>query len=366
VCEFFRGTDVLADHLDDPARLLNEFRKFVARLGTQPVTTTVSSLVQDMLTCYATRVEESEHPPFAWGRDVSMIVEEFVLTRDCFIYLPGHAPYVEATFAVVGSSDRRTLDVEIFFGLALPRLCFVDLCNVVSEGNRLRIEPSISRVRQWQGVLPMEATYFIGPAEDWLQWNKERERFEGNVPTHLAANAGSERQDAYTIPMELTATITKHFPAGIRFERVIRIALPLTVRRRPSRCLSSLEFAGPGYPERVLAMVDGQLPLRAHILDDSEEGSDPSAWSLSQPSDRTTRKISGLRHPTGRLGSRSFIYLPKLAGSSGSYGRSSSLPPTGNKTEWREYDCKQTGGGFQYKGDGCDGVEGTVRYRQCS
>lgn len=56
------------------------------------------------------------------------------------------------------------------------------------------------------------------------------------MPQRRAAYSGAGRLDAYTIPLELQAIVTRHFPADIRFEQVIRVALPLTVRRQPDRC----------------------------------------------------------------------------------------------------------------------------------
>jgi hypothetical protein len=49
---------------------------------------------------------------------------------------------------------------------------------------------------------------------------------------------GAEQHDVYTMPLELTTTMVKHFPDAIRYEIVIRCALPLSVKRRPDDCRS--------------------------------------------------------------------------------------------------------------------------------
>jgi hypothetical protein len=49
---------------------------------------------------------------------------------------------------------------------------------------------------------------------------------------------GAQRHDVYTMPLELTTTLVKHFPDAIRYEIVIRCALPLSVKRRPDDCRS--------------------------------------------------------------------------------------------------------------------------------
>ena len=295
----------------DVSRLLAEFGKFVAGLGTQTVTVTISSLVRDMLASYGELVAEGGgHPPFAWGTHdgVVAVVEELILTRDCFMYHAGCAPVVQAAFARLGRPSVHNLDIEIRYTLALPRLHFTDLVNVVSEGDVLRIQPSLASARPWSAMLPIEATYFLGPAEDWLGWNAARECFEGTVPCHIAARAGSERQDSFTIPLELTASVTKCFPGDVRFERVVRVALPVTVKRRPSRCLFDEWVVGPGgAPERMAVAVDGSLSLPSGLdsLDHSRaDGRRKLASPSLQPLIRLRSDASRARSDdSGRMGS---------------------------------------------------------------
>ena len=92
-----------------------------------------------------------------------------------------------------------------------------------------------------QDVPPSSLTttidFFLGPIEEeWLSWSDSLQTFCGTVPQRRAAYCGAGRLDAYTIPLELKAVITRVFAADIRFEQVIRVALPLTVRRQPDRC----------------------------------------------------------------------------------------------------------------------------------
>lgn len=79
--------------------------------------------------------------------------------------------------------------------------------------------------------------FFLGPIEEeWLSWSDSLQTFCGTVPQRRAAYCGAGRLDAYTIPLELKVVLTRLFAADVRFEQVIRVALPLTVRRQPDRC----------------------------------------------------------------------------------------------------------------------------------
>ncbi|KAI7483066.1 hypothetical protein KC351_g5377 [Hortaea werneckii] len=126
------------------------------------------------------------------------------------------------------------LAVEICFTAVLPSVQFQDLRNVIGEGERFLLKPILD-------VPPSSLTtnidFFLGPIEEeWLSWSDSLQTFCGTVPQRRAAYCGAGRLDAYTIPLELKVVITRFFAAEIRFEQVIRVALPLTVRRQPDRC----------------------------------------------------------------------------------------------------------------------------------
>ncbi|EMC94151.1 hypothetical protein BAUCODRAFT_222411 [Baudoinia panamericana UAMH 10762] len=221
---------------------LERFHEFIADLGTQPVTVTISSLVNDMLRLYHDCAANGTR--FSYHADVASFVESFVLSRDCFFYPERRAPVVEATFQQCHFSDggREVLDVQIFYSWAQPLLGFRALANVVAEGEEFVLAPVAPNARVYGAVSPCSAEYFVGPAEDWLRWDADRECLHGTVPPHLAANQGAERLDCYTMGLEIMAIITKHFAGDIRLERVIRCGVPLTVRRRPDRCTDDEEM----------------------------------------------------------------------------------------------------------------------------
>jgi hypothetical protein len=75
------------------------------------------------------------------------------------------------------------------------------------------------------------------------------------------------------MPLELTTTLVKHFPDAIRYEIIIRCALPLTVKRRPDHCQS------PAVPDtdragRHLTQPVKEIPIKCP-RDDSAPGTLP-------------------------------------------------------------------------------------------
>lgn len=142
---------------------------------------------------------------------------------------------VEATFRAVQYRRSHELDIELHFAWQPPYLQFRDLHNVVSEGEELLLKP-VAPYGSDSVVAPVTATYFIGPTDGWMDWDSERACFRGNVPPRLASHVGAERFEVYTIPLELTARIVKRFTGNMLLERIIRVEVPLTVKRRPSRC----------------------------------------------------------------------------------------------------------------------------------
>lgn len=103
--------------------------------------------------------------------------------------------------------------------------------------------------------LPTTAECFLSPVEDeWLRYDDDAQCFQGNLPIRRALMSGAGRLDSYTIPLTLNTVVTRYFPNGIRLEHIIRVAIPLTVRRRPDQCTS------PSYG--VLAASPHGLPMR--------------------------------------------------------------------------------------------------------
>lgn len=58
----------------------------------------------------------------------------------------------------------------------------------------------------------------------------------GKAPEILAGLCGAQKNETYTIALEFTGKLTKHFPGEIRYERTVRCAVPLTIKRAPDRC----------------------------------------------------------------------------------------------------------------------------------
>ena len=215
------------------AELLRRFGEYVDNLGTQPVTVTISSLVEDMMDSYANVTSGLQG--FSWKHNLSSLVEEFVYTRDCWFYAPMRAPVVEATFSVKQYGVEQ-LDIDLAFAPNLPTVDFHDLRNVIAEGDEFHLKPTLP-TRAHRGILSVAAEYFIGPGTDgWIRWDDRNECFRGVIPPTLASHIGAERFESYTIPLELTARITTLFPPDMRFERIFRCALPLTIKRRPDSC----------------------------------------------------------------------------------------------------------------------------------
>ena len=201
------------------------------------MTVTISSLVEAMLDSYANVTQGLQG--FSWREDPRTTVEEFIFTRNCFFYSRNRAPLLEATFTVLHYRADE-LDIDLHFTWNPPFVGFQDLCNVVTEGNEFHLRPTIDPRRPTRN-LPVTAEYYVGPGDGWLNWDEEKECFRGTVPPKIASQIGAERFEVYTVPLELTARITKHFPGTIRFERIFRCVLPLTVKRRPDNCANEPE-----------------------------------------------------------------------------------------------------------------------------
>ena len=151
-------------------KLLQLFGEYVDSLGTQAVTVTISSLVEDMLDLYANITQGLQS--FTWKQNLATVVEDFVYTRECFVFADNRAPMLEVTFRVI-KYHAEELDIDLHFTRNLPLVQFQNLCNVVTEGNEFFLKPSFdARLRSF---LPVTAEYFVGPGEGWLQWDSEQE-----------------------------------------------------------------------------------------------------------------------------------------------------------------------------------------------
>jgi hypothetical protein len=203
----------------------------VAGLGIQPVTVTVSSLVEDMLDSY--HQVTAGLNAFSWSFDLAGLVEEFVLCQDVWHHSPNRQPTLEVTFSILNYGIEE-LDVEIAFTPSLPTVQFKNLRNTITEGEVFVVQPNIP-IRASRARCAIETEYFLGPGHGWLSWDDNTASFRGAVPAKMASLIGAERFDAYTLPLELTTRLTRRF-GNMRFERIFRCVLPLTVKRRAARC----------------------------------------------------------------------------------------------------------------------------------
>ena len=238
--------------------MLREFGDHIELFHTQPVTIPISSVVEDMLDSHA-NISRGLDGGFSWKTNLERLMYEFIYTRECFFFSANRAPALEATFRVIGYHEP-VLDVAIEYAWSPPVLEFADFANVVTENCEFRLQP-VYPSRPRDSILCTTAEYFVGPGEGWLHWDEADESFRGIVPCDMAGQIGAERFEAYTVPLELTARITKHFPGCMRFERIMRCTLPVTVKRSPNRCktdgprIISPPMPGPITTGRIAALM---------------------------------------------------------------------------------------------------------------
>ncbi|KAF2483257.1 hypothetical protein BDY17DRAFT_324009 [Neohortaea acidophila] len=252
-------------HVDSEATLLRRFADYVRTLGTQPVTVTISSLVNDMLARYVDLGDGRES--FAW-RDHVAVLRKFVLAQECFFFDAGRSPAVQVTFELARQKPDG-LDIHLHFAWNPPVIGFHNLCNVISEGDRISFRPTIENVRQ-DGPSRTTTEFFIGPTETWLKWDEASEKFEGIIPGRVAAQVGAERLDRYTIQLDFTARLTNWYPGNFVWERLIRCALPVTVKRKPATCTPCrYNIASPPVPRtndsRLLRGTERHRPLARRL-----------------------------------------------------------------------------------------------------
>lgn len=240
----------------DAFEIMQRFRSFVEELGTQMVSITASSIVRDMMASFyrmksginSTRNGANTNidmEPFAWEKPgLLRTLHEFVLTRECWKYAANQEPALEVSFGVTGGRRRSNICEEIVlhfhYSWNPPTVGFVDLQNVVTESTNFVLKPTVSSSRPFSSMPQLEIEYYIGPThgspKNWLQWDNSNACFQGIMPNGIAPRIGAQRLDSYTLPLELTTKITKQFPGEMKYETIMRCAMPLTVKRQADDC----------------------------------------------------------------------------------------------------------------------------------
>ncbi|KXS99374.1 hypothetical protein AC578_8991 [Pseudocercospora eumusae] len=221
-----------------PDELMRSLHDFLAGLGTQPMTITVSSIVEDMKDRIERQQQIGTHQ-LRWtsGADFETALEEFCLAQHCWNYSPGRYPTVEVKFSTLARTRRdHRIMLHLHYSWNPPVINFNDLQNVVAETQCFTLKPTLSAHRPFSSMSSVEIEYFAGPSGDWLHWIDEDKCFRGRVPSVMASQIGAQRQDVFTMPLELSAKVTKHYLGGVRHETFMRCAMPLTVKRRPDAC----------------------------------------------------------------------------------------------------------------------------------
>lgn len=213
---------------------------------------------------------------FTWPteRSFGSILKSFFLTRDCYFFPRGRLPVVEVTFQIIALYDL--LELAVHFTWAPPLLGFAQLSNVVTEGDMFTIKPKLDR-----GMRASRVRVHYSTDIPSIQWNDVTRQLEGIWPSHLAQRAGAQRFDGYTMHVQVLATTEKAFPGGMIVKRAMRVAVPVSVRRRPDRCLGfrylaqSPPISRPSGSEMVNAGDHCVIPPSQ----DSFNGSAPAADS---------------------------------------------------------------------------------------
>lgn len=221
---------------------LKRFKEFLTGLGTQPVTVPVEEIVDGMLESYAGACSEAgELCGFRWASEPEKVretLERFVRTRECFFQLEGHLPAIEATFLPAARQAGEELEVEIRFKWFPPLMGFENLRNVYHEDRSFSLKPTLDA----DGHVEFETE--LG---HHLPWNECERRFEGHWPPIIASIAGAQRLEAFTMPLQMNAHVIETFPGDMFFERTIRLAIPITIKRKPETCSGGHELpTSPG------------------------------------------------------------------------------------------------------------------------
>jgi hypothetical protein len=237
--ETFLRDDESACDWDDET-LLHGFSEFLTALGTKPVTIPIPSIVDDMLETF--RMASSASPAlraFSWAHssDLRATLEAFVRTRECFLYLDGHLPVAEVTFGQPLRQSTEDLVVELHYTWNPPTINFEGLQNVYDESRSFHLKPTMDRPCE-----DLDVVYDVEPNGSILTWNASQGQFEGHCTSALASIAGAQRLESFTMPLNMTAELTMSLPGEIMFERTIRLAIPITIKRKPETCSSDQEL----------------------------------------------------------------------------------------------------------------------------
>ncbi|KYG42318.1 hypothetical protein M433DRAFT_176792 [Acidomyces richmondensis BFW] len=191
------------------------FRDYVSKIGTQPVTMTISSLIQDLVQAYSYNlVEQGVESMLRTPSDLQAFAEGFLSTRECFFCTSIRRPYVQATFQPGRSSDDCM--VEIYYHPSQPVVGFDGLSNRGVEGDEYVLKPILNEHRLCQDYIDFRPKIVArySTAATWLEWDEEKAALTGRIPSWQAAAAGVERLDGYTLLIELSAVHSTRLPAG--------------------------------------------------------------------------------------------------------------------------------------------------------
>jgi hypothetical protein len=144
------------------------FRRYLEDLGKQSLTITVSSIVRDMIDTF--RIAHGEAQMAEWSPDGLIdALEEFVLTRECWVYRDGSAPALEVKFNVPRRPTVAAgIDIDLHYSWHPPVVNFKHLRNTVLESTELVLQPCVSSSRPWCDMANVDIEYYIGPSCDWL------------------------------------------------------------------------------------------------------------------------------------------------------------------------------------------------------
>lgn len=272
------------------------FRGFLEELGTQPVTLPVDEVVEGMLESYAGACREApELVGLGWANgepdEVRATLRKFVGTRECFFQLDGHLPAVEATFLPAARLAGDELEVEVRFTWFPPLVGFDHLRNVYHEDRSFRLKPTLD---------VGEHVEFETELGGHLPWNNDEKCFEGHLSPVLASIAGAQRLEAFTMPLQMKAHMADFFPGDMFLERTIRLAIPITIKRKPETCSVERELpTSPGvtrpaysYPTVSPAKLSSThtTPQAAMPCSASEKRSPYSSPSYKELGDLMKRK----------------------------------------------------------------------------
>lgn len=224
----------------DVKTLLKGFSAFLDALGTKPVTIPISSLVDDMLeTFHLASNTWPELRAFAWTQspDLRATLEAFVRTREYLFYPDGRMPVAEVTFGQSAQQLVEELTVEVHFTWNPPTVNFEGLQNVYDENRSFHLKPIMSRPCE-----DLDVKYDVDPGGSIVTWNAAKGQFEGHCTSNLASIAGAERLESFTMPLNMTAEFATSLPGEMRYERTIRLAVPVTIKRKPETCNSDREI----------------------------------------------------------------------------------------------------------------------------